>query len=278
MQRIITLTTDFGYRDHYVGALKGKIYSNIIGCNLVDISHGIGKYNTEEAGFVIGAAYKQFPKGTIHIIAVDASITEYSKALCVKYDGHYFITSDNGIISVVLGNNDYDEAIFINHDGIMKSNDIFVYCAYQLHEGRALRDIGVFTDTIYVPNRLASNLVVGEDRISGKVIYEDSYGNLVTNITKECFESLEKGREYAVRFKDYRVNRVSHYFADFKNADWASLRDRAGELVVLFNDVDLLTIALFYSKPDSPGGTPRNLMNINLNDSIVIDFNQEEQN
>ncbi|MEK6492681.1 SAM-dependent chlorinase/fluorinase [Myroides odoratimimus] len=277
MQRIITLTTDFGYRDHYVGALKGKIYSNIIGCNLVDISHEISKYNTEDAGFVIGAAYNQFPKGTIHIIAVDASITDYTKAICVEFDGHYFITADNGIVSIILGEEDFDKAIQINHDGMMKSNDIFVYCAYQLNEGRQLEEIGVVIDSIYNPNRLATNVVLNKNKITGKVIYEDSYGNLVTNIHRSDYEVVSEGREFAIRVKNYRINRINDYFADFKLNDRATLKERAGELVAIFNDIDLLTIALFYSKPDTPGGTPRKLMNLQLNDTIVIEFDSETQ-
>lgn len=277
MQRIITLTTDFGYRDHYVGALKGKIYSNINGCNVVDISHEIKKYNTEDAGFVIGAAYNQFPQGTIHIIAVDASVSDLTKAICIEFDGHYFITADNGIASIILGEEDFDKAIHINHDGMMKSNDIFVYCAYQLCEGRRIEDIGVVLDTIYKPSRLASNVSLQTNKITGKVIYEDSYGNLVTNIHRSDYEVVANGREFAIRVKNYRINRINEYYADFKTVDRAALKERAGELLALFNDVNLLTIALFYSKPDMYGGTPRQLMNLQLNDTIVIEFDPDTQ-
>ncbi|MDR0195026.1 MAG: SAM-dependent chlorinase/fluorinase [Myroides sp.] len=277
MQRIITLTTDFGYRDHYVGALKGKIYSNIIGCNLVDISHEIKKYNTEDAGFVIGAAFNKFPQGTIHIIAVDATVTEYTKALCVEYDGHYFITADNGIMSIILGEEEYEKAVYIKHDGMMKSNDIFVYCAYQLCEGRKLEEIGTPVESIYSPGRLASNVSLQAHKITGKIIYEDSYGNLVTNIHRSDYDVVSGGREFIIRVKDYRINRINEYYADFKISDRATLKERAGELVALFNDVNLLTITLFYSKPDSHGGTPRQLMNFNLNDTVTIEFDPDTQ-
>lgn len=278
MQRIITLTTDFGYKDYYVGALKGKIYSNISGCNIVDISHEISKYNTEDAGFVIGAAYNQFPQGTIHIIAVDASVTDYTKAICVEYDGHYFITADNGIVSIILGEESFDKAVHIKHDGMMKSNDIFVYCAYQLLEGRRLEEIGDSLESIYNPSRLAMSVSLLPNKITGKVIYEDSYGNLVTNIHRSDYDVVSNGNsKYAIRFKDYRISRISNHFADFKTNDIATLKERAGELVAVFNDVDLLTIGLFYSRPDSPGGTPRQLMNLNLNDTIMVEFDPEAQ-
>lgn len=277
MHRIITLTTDFGYKDYYVGSLKGKIYSNIPNCTIVDISHHISHYNVEEAGFVIAAAYKNFPKGTVHIIAVDASVSEFTPAVCLKYDGHYFITADNGILTQLLQNQNWEKAVFLAQDNNMTSDDLFVYCAYQLFENKALEHIGVITDQIHKLTRLGDSLSLQENAIVGKIAYEDSFGNLVSNITKADFDRIGKGRHFEIVVKNYTIKRLNRYFSDFSISDNASLKEKAGEFIALFNDLDLLTVGLFYSRPNNPGGSPKTLMNIQLHDNISVVFAVETQ-
>src|SRR5699024_3546197 len=96
---IITLTTDFGEKDHYVGAIKGSLYSQIDNVRIVDISHLISPFHLHEAAYIIQNAYKSFPDGTIHIIGVDSELNPENRHLAVKMDGQYFICADNGILS-----------------------------------------------------------------------------------------------------------------------------------------------------------------------------------
>lgn len=276
MQRIITLTTDFGYKDYYVGALKGKIYSNIPSCTIVDISHQISHYNLEEAGFVIAAAFGNFPKGTVHIIAVDAVINQYTKAVCLLYQGHYFITADNGILTQLLKKQATYTAAFIPFNAHMGSNDLFVYCAYQLFENKKLDQIGELTKELTMLNRLGDSLELSKDIITGKMVYEDSFGNLVSNISKADFDRISKGRDFEIIVKDYRIRRINRYFSDFNTSDTHALKERAGEFIAVFNDLDLLTIGIFYSRPNTPGGSPRTLMNIQIHDNICIAFTKAE--
>ena len=88
---IITLTTDFGEKDHYAGAIKGTIYSESEDFKIVDISHSIKPFNILEAAYIIQNAYKSFPKGTIHIIGIDSELNQENKHIAVKLDDHYFI-------------------------------------------------------------------------------------------------------------------------------------------------------------------------------------------
>ncbi|MVX37238.1 hypothetical protein GOQ24_15645, partial [Myroides sp. LoEW2-1] len=269
---IITLTTDFGYKDYYVGALKGKIYSNISNCNIVDISHGITSYNIEEAGFVIAATYNNFPKGTIHIVAVDAFISESTPAVCMKYNGHYFITVDNGVLTQLLSSDGFESAVYIHNDGSLRSNDLFVYCAYQLSEGRKLKSLGVEVESLTKLNRISDSLILEDNRISGKIVYEDTYGNLITNITKEAFDKIGRGKDFVIRVKSNSISRLNKYYADFKVTESMTLKDRAGDLLAVFNDLDLLVITIFYSRPNNPGGSPRTLLSLQLHDNISIEF------
>jgi len=88
---IITLTTDFGEKDPFAGAVKGAIYNEMPDMRIVDITHSISPFHIPEAAYIIKNAYKSFPEGTIHIIGVDAELTPENKHLALKLDGHFFI-------------------------------------------------------------------------------------------------------------------------------------------------------------------------------------------
>ena len=98
---IITLTTDFGEKDHFVGAVKGAIYSEMETIKIVDISHSISPFHISEAAYIIQNAYKNFPSGSIHIIGIDSELNPENKHIAVYLDEHYFICANNGIISML---------------------------------------------------------------------------------------------------------------------------------------------------------------------------------
>ena len=95
---IITLTTDFGEKDHFVGAVKGAIYSELENVKIVDISHSISPFNVPEAAYIIQNVYNSFPKGSIHLIGIDSELNQENKHIAVKLDDHYFICANNGIM------------------------------------------------------------------------------------------------------------------------------------------------------------------------------------
>jgi S-adenosylmethionine hydrolase len=98
---LITLTTDFGNKDHFIGSVKGVIYSEIPEAKIVEISNEISPFNIAEGAYIIENAYKNFPKGSIHILGVDSEKTPEKKHLVIILDDHYFICADNGIMSLV---------------------------------------------------------------------------------------------------------------------------------------------------------------------------------
>ena len=99
---IITLTTDLGLKDHYVASIKGAILSQISDISIVDITHNIEAFNISQTAYVIRNCYKNFPKGSIHILGVDAELSIENSHLAVFYDGHYFIGPDNGVLTPAL--------------------------------------------------------------------------------------------------------------------------------------------------------------------------------
>ena len=98
---LITLTTDFGTKDHFVGAVKGAIYSELPDANIVDITHHITPFNITETAYILKNTYKSFPDKTIHIVGVDSELSVDNKHIAIELDNHYFICPDNGLISMI---------------------------------------------------------------------------------------------------------------------------------------------------------------------------------
>jgi len=90
---IITLTTDYGLKDHFVGALKGKILSEYPEATIIDISHHIDPFNTVEASYIIGASYSSFPKGTVHLIGVDMELNKENQHIAIQWNDSLFYCS-----------------------------------------------------------------------------------------------------------------------------------------------------------------------------------------
>ena len=142
---IITLTTDFGEKDHFAGAIKGAIYSELPDVKIVDISHSVSPFNIPEAAYIIFNAYNSFPKGTIHIIGIDSEINEENKHIAIKLDDHYFICANNGIMSMICAEIAPEKIVEINiHDKIETSFpvlDVFVKMACHIARGGKLEVI-----------------------------------------------------------------------------------------------------------------------------------------
>ena len=250
---IITLTTDFGMKDHYVSSVKGAILNQLPTVSVIDISHRIEKYNIPETAFVLKNAYTNFPKGTIHIIGVKTEQSKSASQVVVYSDGHYFIGADNGIFYLLLENH-IDKIIALPpNTSIFPTLDIFVNAACHLANGKPLEELGAIKTELYqsIPFRAAS---IG-DMIRGTVIYIDSYDNVISNISRNLFNQVGKGRPFEINVKGNEIKKISTFYNDAPE----------GEIVVLFNSSDYLEIAMNMGKASS-------LLNFRVNDQITIQF------
>ena len=203
---IITLTTDFGEKDHFAGAVKGAIYSELEGVKIVDISHCVSPFHIMEAAYIIQNAYSSFPPGTIHIIGIDSELNPENKHIAVLLDGHYFVCANNGIISMLANEINPQKIVEINiHDRIITNFpvlDVFVKVACHIARGGTLEVIGKQIDTIKELRGIRPTINQEATQIMGSVIYIDNYGNVITNITKTKFEEIAKFAVLAVILKD----------------------------------------------------------------------------
>lgn len=269
---IITLTTDFGIKDHFVGATKGKILSEYVDTRIIDISHEINKFNTIEAGYCISAAYNSFPKGTVHIISVNSERQINSQHLAMEWDGHYFICADNGILSVLTQKKVPQKIVSISiHDRLNKEAtdiDVFVATACHILRGGHLNVIGKEIETINTLTELTPQTSEDGKVLRGNIIYVDDFGNCVTNISKKQFEDISRGRNFSIVFSSRnRITRINKFYGDFPNQN--DVND--GRALAIFNENDLLEIAI-YKSDNKNVGSANSLLGLGYRDSITINF------
>jgi hypothetical protein len=255
---IITLTTDWKNNDFYVGALKGRLYSLCPKATVVDISHQIQSFNILQASFVLKNAYKQFPEGTIHIVGVNSDIKN-NRLIVVSSNNHYFIGADNGVFSLIF-NEKPDEIILIDNDKVGEESTFnaltsFSIITSHIVQQKPLERLGSRVESYkeHVPIRPA----IDSSIINGSIIYIDSYSNAITNISKDLFARIGKQRPFDifVQSNHYKINTLSHSYADVP----------VGELLAVFNSVDLLEVAIH-------NGNAAELLNLGVNSNVRVKF------
>lgn len=273
---IITLTTDFGYKDHFTSAIKGAIYSELDEINIVDISHSVSPFNICEAAYIIQNAYSSFPKGTIHLIGIDSELSPDNKHIALKLDDHYFICANNGIMSMICNEIAPDKIVEINiHDKVETSFpvlDIFVKVACHIARGGTLDVIGKVINTIKPIKNLNPFVNDEHNQIIGSVIYIDNYGNVVTNIKRKFFENIQKGRPYIVYARNHKFKEILNKYSDIINYDdEESVRSVEGKAMVVFNSSQYIEIAIYKSN-NSTVGSASTLMGLKTKDTVTINF------
>lgn len=273
---IITLTTDFGEKDHFAGAIKGAIYSELSDVNIVDISHSVSPFNVPEASYIIRNAYSSFPKGTIHIIGVDSEINQENKHIAIKLDDHYFICANNGIMSMVCSEITPEKIVEINiHDKIETKFpvlDVFVKVACHIARGGTLEVIGKIIGDIKPIKDIAPFVNADQTQIIGSVIYIDNYGNVVTNISKKFFDDIRKGRRFEISARSYKFPTIHAKYSDIVNFDVpAEKRHDEGRKLVVFNSSDYLEIAVYKSN-SATVGSASTLLGLGLRNTVTINF------
>ncbi len=255
---VVTLTTDFGNKDHPTGALKGALLRHCDPLTIIDISHQIPHYNIKEAAYVMKNACFHFPEKTIHLVTVNHEDERTIRFVAMEYEKHFFIGFDNGIFSLIF-NHAPDVLVEIPVPEINSTNTSFVNFELMaqtvgaLAKGRNIQELG--NPVSELKSLINIQPVEQESLIKGTVIYIDSYHNVVTNITKTLFNKVRNKRNFYVRFRREFIRQISD-----------SYHDKAqGEMLCLFNSADYLEIAV-------NSGKASNLLGLSIGDTILIDF------
>lgn len=204
MDRIVTLTTDFGLKDPYVGAMKGAMLSVVRDISIIDITHLIGQGKILEGAFIMLEACRYFPKGTVHVGVVDPGVGSERKPILVETDDYFFVGPDNGLMSLAARSLGMKKAIELTERKFFRpevsstfhGRDIFGPVAASLSVGADPSEFGKELGRITaldIPRPVAI-----DNGISGEVIYADSFGNLITNITQDDINGLGAGCEVSI--------------------------------------------------------------------------------
>lgn len=199
MNTIITLTTDFGLTDEYVGVMKGVILAHNPAVHIVDLTHYIRPQNISQAAFAIGASYRYFPKGSIHVVVVDPGVGSKRRIILLRADGHLFIAPDNGVLSLVHSAKTEDIFEITNEDYFLKpvsntfhGRDIMAPAAAHLAGGLDPAQLGprLEADQLRTLPITAAQHDKDLKSVLGSVVTTDHFGNLITNIPWELLARL----------------------------------------------------------------------------------------
>jgi len=247
---IVTLTSDLGTRDYYLAALKGAIISHCGNIPLVDVTHSIKPFDIKEASFIVRNAYKYFPKGSIHVIHINCSDSE-SKLLVSFADGHYFVTFDNGFLSLAFEKTPHQT--YQVNDELLENNSLLFEDAIakviELLEKEYLPKDFAHLTTETVNLRLLQP-IFSPGSVRGTIVYIDHFGNAITNITRKMFDEFIGEKRFTVIANVGQSKIISKNYSEIEE----------GEMVCLFNASDYLEIAmnkgkaelLMGLKPDMP--------------------------
>jgi S-adenosylmethionine hydrolase len=272
----VTLTTDFGEKDHYVGAVKGAIYNEMDTIKIVDISHSISPFHITEAAYIIQNAYRSFPPGTTHIIGIDSELNPENRHIAVLLDGHYFVCANNGIISMLASEINPEKIVEINIHDRVESNfpvlDVFVKVACHLARGGTLDVIGKSISKIKQLTGIKPVINTEGNQMIGNVIYIDNYGNVVSNITKDIFEKIGIGRDFKITARTANFSTIHTNYSDAINFEIsADRREEDGKKLALWNSSNYLELAIYKSNPKTVGSAS-SLFGLEYLDTVTVNF------
>jgi S-adenosylmethionine hydrolase len=233
---IVTLLTDSGESDFYVAAIKAKILSTNPGLTIVDISHHISSCDIAHAAFVLRAVFRDFPKGTVHLVGVDAIGNRNDVPVAVQLEEHFFIGADNGLFGLI-SDKPAQNVIELNKVNRIATTfpekDIFAPAAAKLASGVNVSSLGTPLPQF---RKMTDRYVKATKKmIAGHVIRVDHSGNLITNIPRDAFETLSKGKNYVIQFGGEKFRKIQ---TSYNQAE-------QGDCVVMFNSLNLLEIGIY---------------------------------
>lgn len=273
---IITLTTDFGTKDHSVGAIKGTIHSALENAKIVDISHSIAPFNIQECAYILKNTYKTFPKGTVHIVGVDAELTQENDHIIVFVDGHYFISANNGVICLITAEIKPEKIVSIKIpdtiDGPFPTLDVFAKAACHLVRGGTMEVVGKPLNELKNIKDFVPQIIDDGNTIIGNIIYIDNYGNAVSNIQKSLFEAYRNGRNFEIKVRGKVIRTIYSKYSDIINFNLEkNNRKGPGDLLALFNSCEYLELAIYKSDIKTVGSAAT-LLGLEYRDTITINY------
>jgi len=233
---IVTLLTDSGESDHYVASIKAKIISLNPGIRIEDISHNVKPADIAHAAFILRAVFRDFPKGTVHLVGVDSTGSRGDAFIALQLEDHFFVGCDNGLFGLI-SDKTHQQLVELNAINTISTTfperDVFAHAASKLASGISITNLGK-PMTSY-KKMIDRQMKATRKQITGTIVRVDSMGNLITNISRDAFETLSKGKVFTIMFGGEKFRRIQ---AQYSQAD-------QGECFIVFNSLNLLEIGIY---------------------------------
>lgn len=253
---MITLLTDFGTADYFVGALKGVLLSIDANACIIDITHEIPPYDIEEGAFTLLTAYSSFPPKTIHVAIVDPGVGSERKPILISSDDYFFVGPDNGLFSYIYERESNCRVYHLSNEEYFRhpvsqtfhGRDVFAAIAGALSTGVKPESLG---SEIPVFTRLAplTTRVSIEGAIEARIIHIDHFGNCVTSLTRDVLTNEIIDSRPLIQVGGHEISSFRKFFAETK--------DSSNELFCVWGSAGFLEIAAFHASAASILGVAR---------------------
>jgi S-adenosylmethionine hydrolase len=235
-QPIITLITDFGQTDSYVGAMKGVILGICPEAALVDISHEIRPQAVQQAAYVLSTATPYFPAGSVHLAVVDPGVGTERRPVVVQTESALYVAPDNGLLSLVLKGEGARAAVHLTEpryglsqvSATFHGRDIFAPAAAHLACGTAPSEMGEpFSPSELISLPMLEPQLRPDGHWEGTILHIDHFGNLVTNVRISNATSL-----LVVVVKGHRIETLRDTFGDVEPGELVTYTGSSGHLEI----------------------------------------------
>lgn len=253
---VISVISDFGLKDHYVAVLKACLYRRNASVNVVDITHEIQAFDIVQGAFILKNTWCQFPKGTVHIAAINLFFAERNEFIAFERDGHFFVGPNNGIFTLMFDDLYPSEIVQVPYDPEENYplQNALANAACKLIEDPDLDMVG--TSLLRLERKISVAPVINESQIRATVVHIDDYGNVIVNVEKELFERVRKDRSFGIYFKpNDPIREISVEYSDVP----------IGDVLCFFNSGSYLEIAI-------NKGSAAALLGLKKDEAIQIDF------
>ncbi len=258
MNASIALLTDFGTHDTYVGVMKGVMQRIAPDVHFIDITHEIAPQNVQQAAFALLNSYRYFAPGTIFLVVVDPGVGSVRKPIAVQAGDYFFVAPDNGVLSYVLAEFEQVKAVELSNEAYQlrplsytfHGRDIFAPAAAHLAAGVPLSNFGIPVNDIV--KLMLPKPIVENGKLNGQVLYNDHFGNIVTNIGSLKWLDTEhliwvplsgintafplmSARDVIVQVKDMAISGIHRTYAEVETNQLIALVGSSGFLEIAMN-------------------------------------------
>lgn len=240
---IITLTTDFGLQDPYVGQMKGAILKRNITARIIDLTHAIAKHDILTAAVTIRTSYRYFPQGSIHLMVVDPGVGSQRRILAAAGEDFLFLAPDNGLLTLLARDNIINTVHRVENSSLFPSEvsgtfhgrDIMAPVAAALAGGLPLDKVGPKTTFANCVQLHIPEPFVSEDKIEGQVLHIDNFGNIRTTITSHHLSSFQPSSFAGIEIGNFAIDAISGTYSEQPEGQLVAVIDSSGYLEIAIN-------------------------------------------